>query len=55
MNTKADEMIALGWTKAARVARIRFSSRAHALTLLPKAALAKKWQGVKNLAEHVVK
>ena len=55
MNTIADEMIALGWTKAARVARIRFSSRAHALTLLPKAALAKKWQGVKNLAEHVVK
>ena len=55
MNTIADEMTALGWTKAARVARIRFSSRAHALTLLPKAALAKKWQGVKNLAEHVVK
>lgn len=55
MNTIADEMAALGWSKAARVARIRFSSRAHALTLLPKAALAKKWQGVKNLAEHVVK
>ena len=55
MNTIADEMTALGWTKAARVARIRFSSRAHALTLLPKAALAKKWQGVKNLAEHIVK
>ena len=33
MNTIADEMTALGWTKAARVARIRFSSRAHALTL----------------------
>ena len=44
-----------GWKKAARVARIRFSSRAHALTLLPKAAMAKKWQGVKNLAVHVVK
>lgn len=54
-NTMVEEMSALGW-KAARVARIRFSSRAHALTLLPKAALAKKWQGVKNLAaEHVVK
>ncbi len=39
------------WTKAARVARIRFS-RAHALTLLPKAALAQR--GVKSLAEHVV-
>ena len=54
-NTMVEEMSALGWKKAARVARIRFSSRAHALTLLPKAALAKKWQGVKNLAEHVVK
>lgn len=53
--TMAAEMDELGWKKAARVARIRFSSRAHALTLLPKAALAKKWQGVKNLAVHVVK
>ncbi|MFC2393658.1 MAG: glycosyltransferase family 2 protein, partial [Rothia aeria] len=53
--TMAAEMDGLGWKKAARVARIRFSSRAHALTLLPKAAMAKKWQGVKNLAVHVVK
>lgn len=53
--TMAAEMDELGWKKAARVARIRFSSRAHALTLLPKAAMAKKWQGVKNLAIHVVK
>lgn len=51
----AAEMDALGWGRAAKVARIRFSSRMHALTLLPKAALAKKWRGVKNLAAHVVK
>ena len=54
-NDIADEMSALGWARAARIARIRFSSRMHALTLLPKAALAKKWNGVKNLANHVVK
>lgn len=53
--TIAAELEALGWKKAAKAARIRFSSRAHALTLLPKAALAKKWRGVKNLAVHVVK
>jgi len=53
--TIAAELEALRWKKAAKAARIRFSSRAHALTLLPKAALAKKWRGVKNLAVHVVK
>ncbi|SHW98989.1 glycosyl transferase family protein [Mycobacteroides abscessus subsp. abscessus] len=51
----ADEMTAKGWPKAARAARVHFSSRLHALRLLPKAALAKKWQGVKNLATHAVK
>lgn len=53
--TIAQEMDEIGWGKAARVARIHFSSRIHALTLLPKAAKAKKWSGVKNLASHLVK
>ncbi|WP_237196040.1 glycosyltransferase family 2 protein [Rothia nasimurium] len=54
-NTIADEMAAKGWNKAAKVARVHFSSRMHAVTLLPKAALAKKWTGVKNLAVHAIK
>lgn len=53
--TIAAEMEAKGWKKAAKVARAHVSSRLHAVTLLPKAALAKKWTGVKNLATHVVK
>lgn len=53
--TMAEEMSALGWTKAAAVARLHLSSRLHAATLLPKAAKAKKWTGVKNLANHLVK
>lgn len=54
-NAIAREMQAKGWHRAARVARLHVSSRLHALTLLPKAALAKKWDGVKNLARHLVK
>lgn len=53
--TIAAEMEAKGWKKAAKVARLHFSSRMHALTLLPKAAMAKKWNGVKNLANHLIK
>ncbi|WP_346843591.1 glycosyltransferase family 2 protein [uncultured Rothia sp.] len=51
----AEEMEGHGWKKAAKVARMHFSSRMHAATLLPKAAMAKKWNGVKNLANHIVK
>lgn len=53
--TIAHEMEARGWKKAARVAKMHISSRLHALTLLPKAVLAKKKQGVKNLTKHLVK
>lgn len=53
--TMAEEMSALGWNKAAAVARLHLSSRLHAASLLPRAALAKKWGGVKNLANHLVK
>lgn len=51
----ADEMQSRGWNKASRVSRVHASSRLHALSLLPKAAIAKKWQGVRNLATHAVK
>ena len=53
--TIAREMEQKGWRRAARVAKLHVSSRLHALSLLPKAARAKKWQGVKNLTEHAVK
>ena len=43
--TMAAEMDELGWKKAARVARIRFSSRAHALTLLPKGGHGEEMAG----------
>lgn len=52
--TMAREMKELGWNRAARVARLRVSSRAHAATLLPRAAAKGKWNGVRNLSRHVV-
>lgn len=53
--TIAQEMEAKGWKKASKVARAHLSSRLHAAALLPKAALAKKWTGVKNLVTHIIK
>lgn len=52
--TMARETQQLGWSHAARAARLRLSSRIHAATLLPKAALHRKWNGVRNLSRHVV-
>lgn len=51
----ASEMEALGWKRAARVARLHLSSRAHAGSLLVKALLAKNDKGIRNLSRHVVK
>lgn len=53
--TMAEEMGVKGWKKAAAVARLHLSSRLHAATLLPRAVMAKKWSGVRNLAAHLVK
>ena len=50
----ATEMGRLGWKRAARVARLHISSRLHAGSLLPRAALARNWAGVRNLGRHVV-
>ena len=50
----AEEMEALGWKKAPAVARNHLSSRLHAGSLLPKAALKGNWEGVRNLARHVI-
>ncbi|MFT3876814.1 MAG: glycosyltransferase [Propioniciclava sp.] len=51
----AEEMAANGWPKAARTARAHLTSRLHALTLLPKAALHRRTAGVRNLGEHLVR
>lgn len=42
----------LGWNRAARSARLRFTSRAHAASLLPKAVLSKNSSAVKALVRH---
>jgi glycosyltransferase involved in cell wall biosynthesis len=50
----AAEMSALKWSRAARAARARVSSRLHAASLMPKAVANRKWTGVRNLSSHVV-
>lgn len=42
----------LGWTKTNRAAKLRLTSRAHALALLPKAAITRNTVAVKALARH---
>lgn len=49
----AAEMERAGWRRAARVARLHLSSRLHAASLVPQAALARKWSGLGRLARHV--
>jgi glycosyltransferase involved in cell wall biosynthesis len=48
----ADELGGLGWTRAARAARMHLSSRMNAASLLPRAARRRKWSGVRTLARH---
>ncbi|MCC9146466.1 MULTISPECIES: glycosyltransferase [unclassified Arthrobacter] len=47
--TQADE---LGWSRAKRAAMLRLTSRAHALTLLPKALLNRNTAAAKVLLRH---
>ncbi len=54
-NTIAEELDAKGWRHASRIAKIHLSSRLHAATLIPKATANRKWTGVRNLGEHLVK
>jgi glycosyltransferase involved in cell wall biosynthesis len=42
----------LGWRRAARSARLRVTSRAHAVCLLPKAAMTRNSPALKALARH---
>jgi hypothetical protein len=50
----AEQMQALGWTKAARAARARLTSRAHALSLLPDVVARRHWDAVRPLLHHAV-
>lgn len=50
----AETCEALGWRRAARVARIHASSRLNALTELPGAILARNRVGVRNLTRHIL-
>lgn len=52
---KAREFTALGWTTAARSARLHVTSRLNAASLLPKVVSKKMWPGLKTLSTHVVK
>ncbi|MBO3086714.1 glycosyltransferase [Cellulomonas dongxiuzhuiae] len=48
----AAQMDRVGWPRAARAARAHLTSRAHALTLLPRAAAARDRAVLRTLAEH---
>ncbi len=43
----------LGWNKAERAAKLRLTSRAHALALVPKAVLARDLPATKTLTRHI--
>lgn len=48
----ASQARALGWSSTDRAARLRITSRAHALALLPKAALSRHAVAIKALSRH---
>ena len=50
----AEQMTALGWTRAARTARQRWTSRLHAVTLLPTAARLRERAAVRSLLAHAL-
>jgi glycosyltransferase involved in cell wall biosynthesis len=50
--TAADELEALGWSRAARAARVHASSRLHALTYLPAAVRRRRPDAVRTLLRH---
>lgn len=50
----AGELDAVGWHRAARVARYHVSSRLHALTYLPSAVRRRHVAGIRNLSRHII-
>ena len=50
----ARQMRERGWTRVERAARLRLTSRAHAVALLPGTVLGRRWQGARMLGRHLV-
>lgn len=50
----ADQMRARGWSRAERVARTRWTSRLHALTLVPSALRDRSVPALRSLARHAL-
>ncbi|WP_107767854.1 glycosyltransferase family 2 protein [Nocardioides terrigena] len=48
----AEQMSSLGWRRAARTARLRWTSRLHAVTLVPSALRARDGAGLRTLWAH---
>ena len=48
----AEQMAQRGWTRAARTARLRWTSRLHAVTLLPTALKQRQRTAVRSLLAH---
>lgn len=48
----AEQMAQRGWTRAARTARLRWTSRLHAVTLLPTAVRRRERSAVRTLLDH---
>ena len=52
--TAAEQMASRGWTRAARTARTRWTSRLHAVTLLPTALKRRELVAVRSLLDHTL-
>jgi hypothetical protein len=50
----ADRLRALGWRRARRAARLRATSRLHAVALLPGAVRERSWDHLRTLLQHAV-
>ncbi|MFC0675638.1 glycosyltransferase family 2 protein [Brachybacterium hainanense] len=50
----ASQAGALGWARAVRAARARWTSRAHAATLVPGALAGRDWRALRMLARHAL-
>lgn len=48
----AEELADRGWSSAARAARLRWTSRAHAVSLAPGAVADRDWPAVRELMRH---
>lgn len=53
-STAADQMAGHGWSRAARTARLRWTSRLHAVTLLPTALKRRERSAVRTLLDHAL-